>query len=235
MCRAISGRLWAWFYDVAMRRVEQRGLAAIRHGIVSQARGHTLEIGAGTGANLAHYVPAAAPLVLTEPDPHKLRRLRHRARHTRPDAQTVSAQAQSLPFPDATFDTVVATLVLCSVPNQADALAELGRVLRPGGVLVFIEHVRSDEHHLARRQVRRPGGVLAFIKHVRSDEHRLARRQDRWRPAWRAVAGGCEPNRTTAAAIEAAGFELTELRHGRMPAGPSIVRPLAIGVATRRA
>lgn len=208
MCRAIPGRMWAWLYDVAMRRVEHRGLGAWRREIVSRANGRTLEIGAGTGANLPRYPPAASPLVLTEPDPHKLRRLRRRARRTRPDAQAVHGLAQSLPFPDAAFDTVVATLVLCSVPNQADALAEVRRVLRPGGILVFLEHVRSDDH-------------------------RLARRQDRWLRAWRAVAGGCEPNRDTAAAIESAGFELTEIRHGHMPASPSIVRPLVIGVATR--
>jgi SAM-dependent methyltransferase len=205
---AISGRLWARLYDLIMRRVEHGGLAALRREIVSQAYGRTLEIGAGTGANVPFYPATASPLILTEPDPHKLRRLRRRADRSRPDAQTVSARAHCLPFPDAAFDTVVATLVLCSVPSQADALAELRRVLRPDGRLLFIEHVRSDNQ-------------------------RRARRQDRWRPVWRALTGGCEPNRDTTAAITAAGFNLADLRHDRMPASPSIVRPLAIGAAMR--
>lgn len=208
MCRAIPGRMWAWLYDVTMRRVERGGLAALRGELLDNAHGATLEIGAGTGANIAHYTAAAAPLVLTEPDPHKLRRLRHRARRSRPDVETVVAQAHALPFPDASFDAVVVTLVLCSVPDQAQALAEVRRVLRPGGRLLFVEHVRSVER-------------------------RLARRQDLWRPVWRAIAGGCEPNRDTAAALRAAGFELTDLRHGRMPAAPAIVRPLVFGTATR--
>jgi ubiquinone/menaquinone biosynthesis C-methylase UbiE len=208
MCRVIPGRLRAWLYDVTMRSVEHGGLATLRSEIVNQAYGRTLEIGAGTGANMSFYTRAASPLVLTEPDPSKLRRLRRRADRTRPDAQIVSARAQFLPFPDAAFDTVVATLVLCSVPNQSQALAEIRRVLHPGGRLLFVEHVRSDDP-------------------------RLASRQDRWRPVWRAVAGGCEPNRNTAVAIGAAGFDLTEIRHGRMPSSPSIVRPLAMGVATR--
>ena len=208
MCRVIPGRVWSWLFDVTMRRVERNGLAALRSGLVSKAHGGTLEIGAGTGANVRFYPSAASPLVLTEPDLHKLRRLRHRTSRTRPDAQTIVARAYPLPFPDASFDTVLVTLVLCSVPDQVQALAEVRRVLRPGGRLLYIEHVRAEDPHLARRQ-------------------------DRWRPVWRAVAGGCEPNRDTTAAIRAAGFELTDLHHGRMPAAPAIVRPLAYGTATR--
>jgi ubiquinone/menaquinone biosynthesis C-methylase UbiE len=206
----IPGPVRAWLHDRAMRRVERRGLGAMRRQVLRDARGATLEIGAGTGANVAWYPPAAAPLTLTDPDAHKLDRLRRRARRLRPDARITPAAAEELPFPDGAFDTVIATLVLCSVPNQRLALTELRRVLRPGGRLLFLEHVRSEEP-------------------------RLARRQDRWRPAWRAVAGGCEPNRDTAAAISAAGLTLTELRRLTMPAGPSIVRPLIAGIATRPA
>jgi ubiquinone/menaquinone biosynthesis C-methylase UbiE len=205
MCRAIPGRVWAWLYDVAMRRVERGGLAELRRRIVGRAQGCTLEIGAGTGANLAFYPPAASPLTLTDPDPHKLSRLRGRAA---PTAHVVRAHAHALPFADGAFDTVVTTLVLCSVPDQTEALAEVRRVLRPGGALLFLEHVRSAEAHLADRQ-------------------------DRWRPVWRAVAGGCEPNRDTVTAIADAGFAVDELWHARLPAAPAIVRPLAVGVATR--
>jgi ubiquinone/menaquinone biosynthesis C-methylase UbiE len=195
----------AWLYDLAMRRVERGGLAELRGRLVGRAQGRTLEIGAGTGANLAFYPPTASPLTLTDPDAHKLRRLRRRVA---PTAHVVEARAQALPFADGAFDTVVATLVLCSVPDQSDALAEVRRVLRPGGALLFLEHVRSAEPHLADRQ-------------------------DRWRPVWRAVAGGCEPNRDTVTAIAAAGFAVTELWHAQMPAAPAIVRPLAVGTAIR--
>jgi ubiquinone/menaquinone biosynthesis C-methylase UbiE len=195
----------AWLYDVAMRRVERGGLAELRRPLVGRAQGRTLEIGAGTGANLAFYPPAASPLTLTDPDRHRLSRLRRRAT---PASRVVEADAQGLPFGDGAFDTVVATLVLCSVPDQAEALAEVRRVLRPGGTLLFLEHVRSAEP-------------------------RLADRQDRWRPIWRAFAGGCEPNRDTVTAIATAGFVVTDLSHARMPASPAIVRPLVVGTATR--
>ena len=206
----IPGRLWAWLSDFAMRRTERGGLTALRRDIVGQAAGRTLEIGAGTGANLVHYPADVTLLVATEPDVHKLRRLRRRAQRARPDAQSLSAVAESLPFADAEFDTIVMTLVLCSVSNQHAALVEVRRVLRPGGTILFLEHVRADDP-------------------------RVAHRQDRWRPVWRAITGGCEPNRDTVAAIRAAGFALSEIRTERLPAAPAIVRPLAIGAATRTA
>lgn len=208
VCVLAPGRVWPWLYDVTMRRSEFAGLAAIRVRALRDVTGRTLELGAGTGANLSAYPATAGPLVLTEPDPHKARRLRCKARRRRPDAQVSPADATSLPFPDESFDTVVVTLVLCTVPNQAAALAEIHRVLRPGGRFVFVEHVRSDDPHLARRQ-------------------------DRWQRPWSLLTGGCQPNRDTVAQIERAGFRLEEISRDRLPKAPAIVRPLAIGVATR--
>jgi SAM-dependent methyltransferase len=122
----------------------------------------------------------------------------------------VLAPAESLPFDDASFDTVVSTLVLCSVADVARTLAEVRRVLRPGGRFLFCEHVRA------------------------ADE-RLAAWQDRLDRPWRALNGGCHPNRATVASIEAGPFRLLEVAHGRMPyRAPAIVRPLATGVAVPR-
>ena len=113
-----------------------------------------LEIGGGTGANLPYYRPEVESLTITEPEPPMLRRLERRAREQAPQATVLRAPAEDLPFEDATFDTVVSTLVLCGVDDQPRALRELRRVLRPGGQLLFIEHVRSDDARLARRQDR---------------------------------------------------------------------------------
>lgn len=206
MCVLVPGRLWPRVYDLTMRRAERAGLAAIRHDALEAATGSTLEIGAGTGANLAAFPDTVHPLVLTEPDRNKARVLRRRADTLRPDARVVQAEVDALPFPDASFDTVVVTLVLCSVPDQATALGEIRRVLRPTGRLVFVEHVRSEDPALARRQ-------------------------DRWQPVWSLLAGGCRPNRDTVSAIASAGFRVDALRTGTLPTAPGIVRPLAVGYA----
>lgn len=208
MCVCIPGWLRPRCYDLVMRAPERRGLAILRRELVGQVRGRTLEVGAGTGANLPWYPAAAAPLTLTEPDPDAARRLRARAASIRPDARVLEVGVDDLPFADGSFDTVVCTLVLCTVPDQHAALSEIHRVLRPDGVLVFVEHVRA---------------------HIPA----LARRQDRWRRPWRVLAGGCEPNRDTVLAIAGAGFTVSEVRRGHMPAAPAIVRPLAFGTATR--
>jgi ubiquinone/menaquinone biosynthesis C-methylase UbiE len=118
----------------------------------------------------------------------------------------VEAPAAKLPFPDDSFDTVVGTLVFCEVPDQSAALAEIARVLRPGGSFCFLEHVRSDDPELARRQ-------------------------DRWAPAWRLVSGGCNCNRDTLGAIEDSELEVAEVEHERFPKAPALVRPVILGRA----
>lgn len=194
--------------EAAVRMLDRRGFAETRRRLLAGASGATLEIGAGTGANAGWYPPSLAPLVVSEPDHDNVRRLRGRLAEVAPSAIVVESPAEALPFPDAAFDTVVSTLVLCSVDDPDAALAEIRRVLRPGGALLFAEHVRAADPAAARRQ-------------------------DRLSRPWGFVAGGCRPNRDTVAAIERAGFRITELRLGRLPAGPSIVRPLATGRAER--
>ena len=123
----------AALYDAFGRRFERKVGARLRRAELAPSRGRVLEIGAGTGANLPHYPDGVDELVVTEPDAAMLKRLRRRAGERGRDASVVQASAQALPFNDASFDTVVATAVLCSVPSQAEVLREVRRVLRPGG------------------------------------------------------------------------------------------------------
>lgn len=197
----------AALYDALARRFERAVGARLRRAELARSRGRVLEIGAGTGANLPHYPDGLDELVVTEPDAGMLKRLRRRAAEHGRDASVVQASAQALPFNDASFDTVVATAVLCSVPNQAEALREVRRVLRPGGQFLFAEHVRADD----------PG---------------RARTQDRLDRPWSFVTSGCHPNRDTLAAIKAAGFEVQQLERSELTMGPKLVRPYILGRAT---
>jgi ubiquinone/menaquinone biosynthesis C-methylase UbiE len=205
---ATGGRLFAALYDRLTKGSEDAGLADMRARVLAKAHGATLELGAGTGANLKHYPDAVTELVLTEPSEHMARRLRDKVAASGRAAQVVVAPAEHLPFEDARFDTVAGTLVLCTAEDPAAALGEVARVLRPGGQLLFLEHVRADE----------PG---------------LARWQDRLEGAWGYMAAGCHPNRDTLAAIEAAGLTVDDLERGRFPKAPPLVRPLISGRATR--
>ena len=198
----LAGGLWARLYDLSMRRGERAGMQQRRRALLEGAHGRTLEIGAGTGLHAALYPPGLDRLVLTEPDPHMAGRLRRRAGR----AEVVVAGAEALPFADASFDTVVATLVLCTVPDPAAALAEVRRVLADDGALLFIEHVRSDDP-------------------------RVARRQDRLRRPWAALAGGCRCNQPTLALMAAAGLDTAGVEHHVYRRAPAIVRRLAVGSA----
>jgi ubiquinone/menaquinone biosynthesis C-methylase UbiE len=200
-----SERLFAGIYDAVLALGERRGMRARRAALLAGAGGRVLEIGAGTGLNLAHY-PASAELTLTEPVAPMRQRLEKRVRAAGLRADVVDAQAEALPFPDATFDVVVSTLVLCTVDDPHGALREIRRVLRPGGQLVFIEHVRAA------------GAARAWW-------------QDRLARPWAAFAGGCRCNRPTTTMI-GDHFATTAADGGTWRGMPGLVRPLTIGHAT---
>jgi ubiquinone/menaquinone biosynthesis C-methylase UbiE len=204
---SLWGRLFAAGYDTLMASTERAGLAARRAELLSEARGRVLELGGGTGVNLAHYPVDLARLVVTEPEAPMARRLRERAAATRPDAEIVAAGAERLPFPDDSFDTVVCTLVLCTVGDPGAALAEVRRVLADSGRLLFIEHVRSEDAALARWQ-------------------------DRLHPLWLRFGHGCNCNRPTLETIERAGLRADSVQRSRLPKSPPIVRPLIVGTAS---
>ena len=155
--RSDVGRVFALAYDPFLAAAERRGLARERARLLGTLRGRVLEIGAGTGLNVPHY-PPDADVVYTEPDPHMAARLRRRG------VEVVEAGAESLPFEDASFDFVVSTLVLCTVPDVPATLAEVRRVLKPGGQLVFIEHVRAEPGHVARALAGPPARAVEGVR-----------------------------------------------------------------------
>jgi ubiquinone/menaquinone biosynthesis C-methylase UbiE len=203
---SLRGKLFALTYDRQMAKVEKATLRALRESLLAAASGDVLEIGGGTGANLPFYRPGAESLAITEPDAAMLRRLQRRAREQAPLAKILRAPAEDLPFEDGTFDTVVSTMVLCGVSDQPRALRQLRRVLRPGGQLLFIEHVRSGD----------PG---------------LAHHQDRMNWMCQLVMR-CDCNRPTLTSVEEAGFAVTGVEHLTMAKAPSFVSPLIAGSAT---
>jgi SAM-dependent methyltransferase len=204
------GRAFSALYDRGFKATEEAGLREMRHELLAQARGRVLELGAGTGLNLDHYPDGIEGLTLVEPDPHMIKQLRTKLAQAGRAAEVlvVEAPAEKLPFPDDSFDIAAVTLVLCTVPDQAAALAEIKRVLKPDGKLLFLEHVRS-----------------------RSPE--LAKWQDRLEGPWRFLGDGCHCNRDTVKAIGAAGFDLGGVERGKLPKAPPIVRPLATGSARK--
>lgn len=203
---ATWGRVFSAVYDSGLKASEDAGLRQMRHELLAQARGRVVELGAGTGLNLEHYPRAIESLTLVEPDPHMTKRLREKLVDSGRDAEVVEAPAEELPFPDNSFDTAAVTLVLCTVPDQPAALAEIKRVLKPGGQLLFLEHVRS-----------------------RSPE--LAKWQDRLERPWHFLGDGCHCNRDTVSAVSTAGFNLGDVERGSLPKAAPIVRPLATGKA----
>ena len=206
----IYERFFASMYDRMMAGTEKAGLGARRAALLNSAKGDVLEIGAGTGANIQHYGSGVRSLTLTEPAKPMLRRLEKRTADV--PAGTLApavlrAPAEDLPFPDDSFDTVVSTLALCTVDDQPRALREMHRVLRPGGRLLFIEHVRSDSP-------------------------RLARWQDRLNGFNSVVGAGCNCNRSTLDTVRSAGFTVEGVDHGELDEAPPWIRPLIAGTAT---
>jgi ubiquinone/menaquinone biosynthesis C-methylase UbiE len=185
--------------------MEDRGLRERRAQLLGGLHGDVLEIGAGTGLNLDHY-PDGVRLVLVEPEPAMAARLAERLAASNREATMLESTAEALPFPDGSFDAVVSTLVLCSVRSLPDVLGEIRRVLRPGGRLALIEHVRGEGGTAALQEVVAPASRLLFA---------------------------CAPNRRTAEAVRAAGFDFEETPF-ELAGSPWWTRPAVLGFAVRR-
>jgi ubiquinone/menaquinone biosynthesis C-methylase UbiE len=207
---SIWGHIFAAMYDRMLGKTERAGLGDHRRALLAAADGDVLEIGGGTGANLEYYGDGVRTLTIVEPEKPMLRRLQRQIEQSAPHVKALRAPAEDLPFNDASFDVAVSTLVLCTVDDVPRALRELHRVLRPGGQLLFIEHVRSDDSALARTQ-------------------------DRMLPINVRIGHGCHPNRRTLDSIRDAGFEVSSLEHDTLKHTPKFISPLIVGVATRQA
>jgi ubiquinone/menaquinone biosynthesis C-methylase UbiE len=194
-------------YDPFLSVGERVGMSTLRGRLVSSAEGRVLELGAGTGLNVPHYPPAVRELVLTEPEAGMASRLRRRSLRSQTPTEVVQAEAEALPFDAGSFDTVVCTLVLCTVPDPARALLEARRVLSEGGKLLFLEHVRAQ------------------------DDPSLARWQDRLEPPWRAFASGCRCNQDTVKLFDQLPYRLVRTEPARWRGMPAIVRPIVLGEA----
>ncbi|MGH2729891.1 MAG: class I SAM-dependent methyltransferase, partial [Actinomycetota bacterium] len=179
--------LHARIYDALCGWEERHGLLEWRQALVGDLDTEVVEIGAGTGLNLPHYPPGAR-VIASDYDPVMLARAIPRAASAAADVRLLVADAMALPFADASAEFVVIGLMLCSVPKPDVALTEARRILKPGGRLRVVEHVRAP------------------------DGSRKARMQDRINPAWRLVSGGCNANRRTLENIERAGFAISEVR-----------------------
>lgn len=180
--------VFAAFYERLAAGLEASSIGAARRDLVGRASGVVVDLGAGIGLNLPHLGPDVEHVHLVEPDPHMLRRI-----GTLPDAATAhAAYAEALPLPDDSVDTVVSTLTLCTVTDLATSLREIRRVLRPGGQLLVLEHVRA------------PSAGRAWW-------------QDRMRVPWGWAGGGCSPNRDTVAGLSAAGFDTSEVAMFQVP------------------
>lgn len=201
--------IFAALYEPFLWAGEHSTLRRLRSQQLSLAYGRTLEIGGGTGLNLVHYPADLDELIVVEPDSAMRARLRRAATdHNELPVHVLDGAAEQLPFADYSIDTVVSTLVLCTVDDPARALQEIARVLRPGGQLIIIEHVRDT----------RPAA---------------AQRQDRLATPWRHFARGCRCNQDTEELIVASALVLDPVQRTSWRGMPGIVRPLIVGRATR--
>jgi ubiquinone/menaquinone biosynthesis C-methylase UbiE len=201
----VSNPLFARIYPRINAYAEAHGALEHRRELLAQTSGTVLEVGAGTGANFSHYPQQVDRVVAVEPEP-RLRAIAERAaRQAAVPVEVHEGESEQLPVPDGSMDGVVASLVLCTLPNVPRALAEMRRVLRLGGRLYFYEHVQAKQRGLARRQ-----RILNVI--------------------WPLVGGGCSLTRDTEQAIVDAGFEVGTVRrfdflvNGRTtPSSPNII------------
>jgi SAM-dependent methyltransferase len=208
----VRNPFFARVYERVSRRAEEKGQAGHRREALAGLSGRVIEVGAGNGLNFPHYPPEVTEVVAVEPEPYLRRRAEQQAAKAPVPVRVVDGLAHRLPVGDGELDAGVASLVLCTVPDPADALAELRRVIRPGGELRFYEHVISERPAAARAQRALDGLRL-----------------------WPLVAGGCHCARDTLSEIEAAGFDVERSRSFAFR--PSIVEypvtPRILGVARR--
>jgi ubiquinone/menaquinone biosynthesis C-methylase UbiE len=204
----IHEHLFAATYDRFMAKTERELLSELRQNQLTAARGDVLEIGAGTGVNVPAYGGDVRTLTLTEPSAPMIKRLKQRVdgAQLQIPVTVLRAPAEDLPFEDDTFDTVVSTLVLCGAADQKLALHQIRRVLRPGGTLLLIEHVRYDDPELARHQDRM-NWLNRFLV-------------------------GCDCNRPTINSVREAGFTANDLQEMPMPHSPKFIGPVFAGAAT---
>lgn len=197
---------------VAMRRHEPPEEVEHRRELLAGVAGRVVDLGAGDGANFAHFPAGVTEVLAVEPEPYLRERARRNAARAPVPVRVIDALADRLPLDDGSVDAAVACLVLCSVPDQAAALRELHRVIRPGGRLYFYEHVIAERRGLAGVQ-------------------RLLERSG----VWPFFAGGCHPARDTVAAIGAAGFDIERCRGFTFKPCPILlpVAPHVLGVACR--
>lgn len=193
-----------------MADAEEKGLRDWRRALLENISGEVFELGCGTGANLEFYPPTLKRLVLAEPSPYMRKQLKQKLTLTKfPAVEIIDSKIENLSLADASFDVVVCTLVLCSVDNLEKALAEIHRILRPQGKLVFIEHTAALNNLKRYRWQKR----LEFI--------------------WKHIAAGCHLTRCTKKALTDAGFQIIELVEQSMRGVPPIVRPSIRGIALK--
>jgi ubiquinone/menaquinone biosynthesis C-methylase UbiE len=210
MAEKREGHKWfAFLYDPLIASGERGYMRRVREEIMGGARGRVLELGAGTGLSFSYYNNHAERIIATEPDAHMLQRARRRLKDAARPIELQQAWAEEMPFQDASFDTVVSTLVMCTTRDLLRALSEVRRVLKPSGELRMYEHVRYDH------------AFGAFW-------------QDLVTPAWRWFGAGCHPNRDIAGLVREAGFEFQRLEFTKPdpPIPPWVFsRPRIMGVA----
>ena len=202
--------VFARVYARAAPRMERAGYGARRDQLLAGLTGRVIEVGAGNGMNFAHYPAQVTHVLAVEPERHLRELAGAQAGEVRVPIEVVDGTADDLPAGDDAYDAAVASLVLCTVPDVAAALAEIHRVLRPGGQLRFFEHVRAGTPGLARVQ-----RILDAT-------------------VWPTFGGGCHAHRDTRAAIEAAGFTIDEIREFRIPDSgiPAPTSPHILGIAS---
>jgi ubiquinone/menaquinone biosynthesis C-methylase UbiE len=197
--------VFPFLIDRAMRNAM---LDPFRRRVADAAQGRVLDVGIGSGRNLPFYGPPVGEVFGLDPSLPLLARAQHQARGERRPVRLLAGSAEAIPLPERSVDTVVMTFVACSIPEVGAALAEMRRVLRPGGRLLFVEHGRAPDT-------------------------RTALWQDRITPLWRRIQCGCRLNRKIDDLITHAGFRLDRLETGFVP-GPKILTFVYEGAAVPR-